>query len=76
LAPRWLRDEIVTLDDSRQTALTSVDFPLAVTLKTAYFMQSITPFALTPGSYLVAAFTGNNPWKFFTSTVAGTSHYF
>ena len=65
-------DETVTLYNSSQTVLASVDVPLTATLDDGYFMQSITPIVLTPGSYVVAAFTGNNPWEFFTSTVTGT----
>ncbi len=71
--PNLTGDEIVTLYNSSQTALASVDVPLTATLNDGYFMQSITPIVLTPGSYVVSAFTGNNPWEFFTSTVAGTS---
>ena len=70
--PNLTGDEIVTLYNSSQTALASADVPLTATLDGGYFMQSITPIVLAPGSYVVAAFTGNNPWEFFTSTVAGT----
>ena len=70
--PNLTAGETVTLYNSSQTALTSVVVPLTATLDDGYFMQSITPIVLTPGSYVVSAFTGNNPWEYFTSTVAGT----
>jgi MYXO-CTERM domain-containing protein len=70
--PNLTGDETVTLYNSGQTVLASVDVPLTATVTDGYFMQSITPIVLTPGSYVVSAFTGNNPWEFFTSTVAGT----
>jgi hypothetical protein len=69
--PNLTVDETVTLYNSSQTALASVDVPLTATLDNGYLMQSIAPIVLTPGSYVVAAFTGNNPWEFFTSTVTG-----
>jgi hypothetical protein len=61
----------VTLYNSSQTVLASVDVPLSATLENGYLMESITPIVLAPGSYVVAAFIGNNPWEFFTSTVTG-----
>lgn len=70
--PNLTVDETVTLYNSSQTALASADVPLTATLDDGYFMQSITPIVLAPGSYVVAAFTGNNPWEFFSSTVGGT----
>jgi hypothetical protein len=69
--PNLTVGETVTLYNSAQTALASAVVPLTATIENGYFMQSITPIVLAPGSYVVSAFTGNNPWEYFTSTVAG-----
>jgi hypothetical protein len=70
--PNLTSGETVTLYNSTGTALTSVFVPLTAALSDGYFVQSITPYVLTPGQYAVAAFTGNNPWEAATSIVAGT----
>jgi Domain of unknown function (DUF4082) len=64
--------ETVTLYTSTGTALTSVFVPLTASLDDGYFMESITPYVLAPGSYAVAAFTGNNPWEYATAPATGT----
>ena len=69
--PNLTVGETVTLYNSSQTALASVLVPLTATVEGGYFMQSITPVVLAPGNYVVSAFTGNNPWEYFTSTVTG-----
>jgi hypothetical protein len=69
--PNLTGSETLTLYNSSQTALTSVVVPLTAPLNDGYFMESITPIVLTPGSYVISAFVGNNPWEFFTSTVTG-----
>jgi MYXO-CTERM domain-containing protein len=69
--PNLTGSETVTLYNSSQTSLASVVVPLTATLDDGYFMESITPVVLAPGSYVVAAFTGNNPWEYAGSTVAG-----
>lgn len=69
--PNLTGSETVTLYNSSETSLASVVVPLTATLDDGYLMQNITPIVLTPGSYVVAAFTGNNPWEYAGSTVAG-----
>ena len=69
--PNLTGGETVTLYNASQTALASVFVPLTATVDDGYLMQSITPIVLTPGSYVVAAFTGNNPWEYASSTVTG-----
>jgi len=63
--------ETVTLYTSTGTALTSVFVPLTATLEDGYFMESITPYVLTPGEYAVSAFIGNNPWEYGNPPATG-----
>jgi hypothetical protein len=69
--PNLTSGETVTLYNSVGTALTSVLVPLSATLDDGYLMQSITPFSLTPGQYTISAFTGNNPWEYYSSITPG-----
>ena len=70
--PNLTVGETVTLYTPTGTALTSVFVPLTASLDDGYFMQSITPYILGPGSYAVVAFTGNNPWEYANAPVSGT----
>ncbi|MGA3186984.1 MAG: DUF4082 domain-containing protein [Bryobacteraceae bacterium] len=69
--PDLTSGETVTLYTSTGTALTSVLVPTTATLDDGYFMESITPFVLTAGEYVVTAFTGNNPWEYASSVATG-----
>jgi hypothetical protein len=70
--PNLTSGETLTLYTSTGTALTSVVVPLTGILDDGYLMQSITPYTLTAGQYAISAFTGNNPWEFYTSVATGT----
>ncbi len=69
--PNLTSGETVTLYNSTGTALTSVFVPLTASLDDGYLMESITPLALTPGEYTISAFTGNNPWEYYSSITPG-----
>ena len=69
--PNLTSGETLTLYTSTGTTLTSVNVPLNATLDAGYLMQSITPITIGPGEYVISAFTGNNPWEYFTSISSG-----
>jgi len=69
--PNLTSGETVTLYDSTGNALTSAFVPLTSTVDDGYFMQSITPLVIAPGTYTIAAFIGDNPFEFYVGVVAG-----
>lgn len=69
--PNLTSGETVTLYDSTGNALTSALVPLTATIDDGYFMQSITPLIIAPGTYTIAAFIGDNPFEFYVGVVAG-----
>lgn len=70
--PNLTSGETLTLYTSTGTALTSVVVPLTASLDDGYFMQSITPYTIGPGEYVISAFIGNNPWEYASSVTTGT----